>query len=320
MNRYHKIILPLIAILGIGLGMASCNKPDPMTSAREGTIYMPQAYGSNATAKLYLIDSPQAIIFGAAYGGLSYPNQDIKVDFKLDTGLIASYNAQYGTDYIPLPNDHYTIASFSSVIKAGTTSSVPLPITVTTKGLSFGYRYMLPITMIDASNGKMDSSLRRAWFAIDSLYTREKDVTDRGTLSVAYENTGGADAGESSKHLVDNNLNTKYLSQTTPPDFWFQEFFSTPQVVNAYSFTSGNDANDRDPMDWNVVASNDGITWDTVDVRIGETFPSRTQTRHFTLNNNSNTAYKYYRVNVTKKEDGGNGLFQMTEWRLLQYY
>jgi len=69
------------------------------------------------------------------------------------------------------------------------------------------------------------------------------------------------------------------------------------------------------------VGSNDGVNWDTLDVRTGENFASRILTVHYTLNNNSNKAYSYIRVNVTQRNGGsGDGLFQMTEWRLLQYY
>ncbi|HEY4207831.1 MAG TPA: DUF1735 domain-containing protein [Puia sp.] len=318
MNRYHKSFYLLTGVLG--LAVASCNKPDPLVSKSEGTIYMPQAYSTTGSLKLYLIDSPQTVIFGAAYGGLSYPTLDVKVNFKLDTGLIASYNAQYGTSYVPLPPSNYAIAGFSTVIKAGATSSTPLPIAITTKGLSFGVRYMLPITMTDASSGKLDAGLSRAWFTIDSLYVRERDVTDKGAFSVAVENTGGSGASEGSPHLVDGNLNTKYLTFSFPQPFWFQEQFATAQVVNAYTFTSGNDSQDRDPLDWNVVGSNDGVSWDTLDVRTGFSFASRVQTVHFTLNNNSNKSYSYIRVNVTQRNGGGDGLFQMTEWRLLQYY
>ncbi|HVU56676.1 MAG TPA: DUF1735 domain-containing protein [Puia sp.] len=319
MNRYHKKLYLLAGILGLGL--VSCNKPDPLVSKNEGSIYMPQAYSTLGTLKLYLLDSPQTVIFGAAYGGLTYPSQDVKVNFRLDTNLIASYNAQYGTSYVPLPASNYTIDSYSTVIKAGTTTSTPLPITVMTKGLSFGVRYMLPITMTDVSSGKLDSALNRTWFTVDSLYTRERDVTNYGTLSVALENSSSTDTAEYSPHLVDGNVNTKYLAFNFPQPFWFQEKFATPQVVNSYTFTSANDSQDRDPMDWNVEGSNDGANWDVLDTRTGETFPSRVQTRHFTLDNNSNKTYTYIRVNVTQRNGGsGDGLFQMAEWRLLQYY
>jgi hypothetical protein len=321
MNRHHKLRYLQAAILGLSLMAVSCNKPDPLVSKNEGSIYMPQAYSTLGSLKLYLLDSPQTVIFGAAYGGLTYPGRDVKVNFKLDTDLIASYNAQYGTSYVPLPASNYTVASYSTVIKAGTTTSTPLPITVMTKGLSFGVRYMLPITMTDASSGKIDSSLNRTWFTVDSLYTRERDITDKGTFSVALENSNGAGSAEGSPHLVDGDVNTKYLTFNFPQPFWFQEQFATPQVVNSYTFTSANDSPDRDPMDWNVVGSNDGTNWDTLDVRTGETFPSRFQTRHFILNNNSNKTYTYIRVNVTARNGGsGDGLFQMAEWRLLQYY
>jgi hypothetical protein len=308
----------LTAALGLTLAAASCNKPDPIISKQEGTIYMPQAYSDASTLKLYLIDSPQIVAFGAAYGGLNSPGKDVTVNFKLDTTLIAAYNTQYNTSYIPLPASHYQISSFTGTIKAGTTVSTSLPITITTKGLSFGVQYMLPIVMTGISSGTFDSSLSIAYFKIDSLYTREKDITDKGTLSVSFENDGGVDAGESSVHLVDGKTDTKYLAHWQSSGFGWTMTFPTAQVVNAYTFTSANDVPERDPKDWNLTASNDGTNWDTLDVRTGETFGSRFQTIHYITNNNNNKAYTIYRVNVTS--NNGADLFQMAEFRLLQYY
>jgi len=71
MNRHHKTLYLLAGILGLGLIAGSCNKPDPLVSKSEGTIYMPQAYSTLGSLKLYLLDSPQTVIFGAAYGGLT---------------------------------------------------------------------------------------------------------------------------------------------------------------------------------------------------------------------------------------------------------
>jgi len=321
MSKYHiklSRILACAAFLGLVLG--SCTKFADTKSPREGVIYMPQAAGTRSLLNLYLIDSAQDVVFGADYGGLHNAPSDINVNFIIDTPAIAGYNLANGTSYVPLPAASYTISGLSSTIKGGTTSSNPLLISIKASKLQFGIRYMLPVTLTNVSHGNYDSTLRTSYFRIDSLYTREKDVTALGALSVAVENSNGAGSPEGSPHLVDGDLTTKYLTFSFPPVFWFQELFPAPQVVNAYTFTSGNDSPDRDPMDWNFVASNDGSTWDTLDVRTGETFASRVMTKHYTLNNNSNKAYTYWRVNVTKKEDGGNGLFQMTEWRLLQYY
>lgn len=318
---YHKkmsLFAACVACLGIAVG--SCTKFADVKSPREGVIYMPQAAGTRSNLSLYLIDSAQDVVFGADYGGLHNAPSDINVNFVIDTTAIAAYNTANGTSYVSLPAASYTVSGLSSTIKGGTTSSAPLLIAIKANLLHFGIRYMLPVTLVDVSHGNFDSTLRTAYFRIDSLYTRERDVTAQGTLSVAVENSNGQDASEGSPHLVDGDLGTKYLTFSFPSVFWFQEKFATPTVVNAYTFTSGNDSPDRDPMDWNFVASNDGVTWDTLDVRTGETFASRVMTKHYTLNNNSNKTYTYYRVNVTKKEDGGNGLFQMTEWRLLQYY
>ena len=38
------------------------------------------------------------------------------------------------------------------------------------------------------------------------------------------------------------------------------------------------------------------------------------------INTTNNTAYSYYRLNITANNDGNANLFQCTEWRLLQFY
>ena len=80
--------------------------------------------------------------------------------------------------------------------------------------------------------------------------------------------------------------------------------------MNLYKFTSGNDAPGRDPLNWQILGSNDGENWDLLDERSGETFSSRGQTREFYFDNDA--SYSYYRLDVIN--NGGAGLFQMSEW------
>ena len=55
------------------------------------------------------------------------------------------------------------------------------------------------------------------------------------------------------------------------------------RTMTGYSLISANDWPNRDPQDWRLLGSNDGLTWEVLDVRRGEKFPDRFQKRTFTL-------------------------------------
>mgnify|MGYP003640399552 CR=1 FL=1 len=137
------------------------------------------------------------------------------------------------------------------------------------------------------------------------------DITDQSTITTNRENSGGPNAGEGSIKLVDGDLGTKYLSGYLSP-FWVNLEFDEPIAAGYYAFTSANDAAGRDPRDWEIQGSQDGVTWETLDIRTGYSFPDRNLTREFYFDNN--TAYKYYRFDLLS--NNGSSLFQMAEWRL----
>jgi len=140
-----------------------------------------------------------------------------------------------------------------------------------------------------------------------------RDVTAEGNLTVSRDNNGGMHAGEGSLKLIDNNINSKFLQFDYVGDLWFELEFFQPVVLGGYTFTSANDAPQRDPRNWRLEATSDGVTWDVLDTRNDEAFPDRFQTRTFIFDNSK--AYTRYRVYVTAVGEGG--LFQLAEWRAL---
>lgn len=141
------------------------------------------------------------------------------------------------------------------------------------------------------------------------------DVTSEGNASivVSRDHPNGPDSAEGSLKVIDNDYSTKFLTNGFPQEFYMQQNFEVPQVVNKYTFTSGNDAPDRDFKTWELLGSNDGANFDLLDTRTDQTFTARNQTREFTFDNDQ--AYRYYRINVLA--NNGSTLIQLTEWRLL---
>lgn len=142
----------------------------------------------------------------------------------------------------------------------------------------------------------------------------EVDVTGGAVLSVSRDNNGGAEGGEGSLKIVDNDTGTKFLQSSFSGDLWMRLEFPEPVVVGAYTMTSANDAPDRDPKNWTLQGSHNGINWTNLDSRTDESFAQRFQTKRYDFNNSM--AYKYYRLNITANH--GSSLYQQAEWRMIR--
>ena len=115
---------------------------------------------------------------------------------------------------------------------------------------------------------------------------------------------------ETKERLVDGNVNTKWL--TFSPTGWVQVKLSEPIKVVDYALSSANDAPGRDPKDWTLQGSADGLAWTDLDTRKGQVFDGRFKTNEYPVANT--TAYLYYRLNITL--NNGDGLTQLAEWQL----
>lgn len=116
--------------------------------------------------------------------------------------------------------------------------------------------------------------------------------------------------GEPVSHLTDGSITTKWYSGDYNPPFWIQWEYERGSVVTGYSFTSGNDAPDRDPKDWTLKGSNDNSQWTVLDTRSNEQFASRRETKSYTFENAS--AYRYYKFDLVSKGGAKIQLSEMT--------
>ena len=89
-------------------------------------------------------------------------------------------------------------------------------------------------------------------------------------------------------------------------------------VVNKYAFSTANDYDIRDCINWDIFGSNDGSQWDLLDSQTGITWTARFQTKTFEMSNQ--LAYNKYKwqCNAVKSLSGAYGnVIQMSEWNLL---
>ncbi|WP_167354794.1 PKD domain-containing protein [Pedobacter terrae] len=136
-----------------------------------------------------------------------------------------------------------------------------------------------------------------------------------GTFSVNLEAGAGANSAEGSKKLVDGDITTKFLQAGFDGTQRCTFELATPQVVGAYTLTSGNDWEDRDPRYWILQGSIDGIQY--TDLHTVTTCPwansnERRVTKRYYFDNF--VAYKFYRLYI--KANRGSRIFQLSEWTI----
>jgi hypothetical protein len=125
----------------------------------------------------------------------------------------------------------------------------------------------------------------------DDVVNPPFDTTDDGAGTITAQGENGADEGTT--QAFDNAPNTKWLdfanANPSTRASWIQYQYtgSDQYTVTSYTITSANDAPERDPSDWQLLGSNDGVTFTVLDTRTGELFPSRSLKRSFSFTNST---------------------------------
>lgn len=134
------------------LAIAACDNTDYSNKPPFGnSAYLDVAYSNvaeNVTFKKTVTDQKKT--FSAV---LAYPSQeDVAVNFKVDLGLVAAYNAKNETDYEMLDAEHYRLHASSAIIPAGKTTSPADTIHFTgLDELKIDVTYLCPLTISTAS-------------------------------------------------------------------------------------------------------------------------------------------------------------------------
>jgi hypothetical protein len=113
----------------------------------------------------------------------------------------------------------------------------------------------------------------------------------------------------------DNNLATSWQTTSGNPtgSLTYQFAGGAAFRLTGYSLISAADSPSRDPRDWQLSGSYDGITWVLLDTRINQTFSNRGQTLDFGFINN--TAFRFHRLQITANSGAPDSL-QIAELKL----
>lgn len=147
------------------VGSASCKRDLISNPGQYAKVYMPQASESPAVRTFVMTNDAQTIVYGAAYGGVGYPDKDITVTFKVDNSLIQTFNSQNNTAYAAMPAGSYELEKLTAVIPSGKMSTDPMKIKVKTLGALEAFKqYLLPVTI--SADAALNDKLRTTYFLI----------------------------------------------------------------------------------------------------------------------------------------------------------
>src|SRR5256885_11050092 len=155
-----------------------------------------------------------------------------------------------------------------------------------------------------------DAGGQRKASGIDGTSTRGIPGSIADKVVEVQANAQNDEGGEVKENLNDGDVNSKWLAFTSTG--WVQYKLTAPVTVVDYALTSANDEADRDPKDWTLRGSADGVNWSTLDTQAGQAFTARFQTKEYKFANT--TAYQYYRLDVTANF-GGVDIIQLAQWQ-----
>ena len=130
------------------------------------------------------------------------------------------------------------------------------------------------------------------------------DEGDKETIELGLSSNTGYQLETSTKPQIlnPNDQGFSYLQGKAYNHTY--KFIDNATVVKTYQITAGNIPS-QSPKNWKLLASHNNTDWIDLDTKTNVVFNMAGATQKFTINNN--TAYEYYRLEITDN-NGGNGV------------
>ncbi|WP_145856703.1 BT_3987 domain-containing protein [Pedobacter suwonensis] len=270
-----KSIIKILMLGGAILMASSCKETVMLPEQDEASynqVYMPQSVNGTVSKTLEVKDVDQSFVYGANFGGMGYPENDIRVRFSVDNTLVNSYNTLNNTNYEPLPDGAYQLSTTESVIPKGSLSTSPFKISVKTTGsnaIKMFRNYLLPVSV--SSDFKINEKLKTTYFLISSQPNQaDYPDYDRSAWKVVdfssqEANGEGANNGRAI-FVLDNNIQSFWHSQwqgaSPGPPHYITIDMGKVLTLHGVNFTARQvDGAGGKPQDVRIETSMDNINW-----------------------------------------------------------
>jgi len=153
---------------------------------------------------------------------------------------------------------------------------------------------------------------------LGTAYLQAQTAIFSPTMTITPFNVLNTPGAEGVEKIIDGDANTKLLDFDEHDGTGFTvDLGGTSKIATSIEITTANDAEGRDPQDFEVLGSNDGTIFTSIATGAIPCIATRFFARTFNFTNN--TAYSHYRINFTDNEcNSGEGIIQVAEVQLYE--
>lgn len=165
--KINKLFLAGLSLFFLG----SCSSDVDFGEQYKKIIYIVNSDDKAYVREHKIISEEQEGGISLYCGGSDVLKEDVKVTIVSNVEAMEAYNNKNFEDInqhkklIVLPDEYYSIASYSVTIKAGT-EYLKFPIILKTEGLNADSSYAIPLSISDASNYEINKDLQTIFYQI----------------------------------------------------------------------------------------------------------------------------------------------------------
>jgi len=257
------IALVMGAFMGI-LILNSCSEPYPKTIELEQFMYLTlSGAADNPNVKTVDLDKSSTFPLTISYGGTTnYDQGEITAEIVADNALVAAYNTENNTTYLPLPAEAYSFDKSSVTIVDGSRVSDQIEVTINPGMANFAHDYLLPVTIKSATEGKIpiNEEFKTVYFIIKGNVNTlpvEENWTTLGASSV-WQPTFPVES------TWDGDRNTYWHTALDGMPQWFAVNLHEYKLIEGFTWINRQDGADALPKHVKFETSMNGTDWTEV--------------------------------------------------------
>jgi hypothetical protein len=242
----------------------SCGEPYPEVIELENFMYISLSGATeNPITKTVNLDENTTFPLFISYGGTTNYNQgEIIAQVAVDNSLVAAYNSEHNTAYLPLPNGAVILDKTTLTITDGSRASDQLTVTIRPHLANFVNEYLLPVTIQSATEGKVPvkEELKTVYYVIkgkvETLPLEEKwTVLDASSVWQSYYPV---------ESTWDGDKNTYWHTDLSGLPQWFAVDMNGYKLIEGFTWVNRQDETTAVPKHVKFETSMNGTDWTEV--------------------------------------------------------